>query len=62
MIATARCRCFLQMFLTHDDSLADVQDVLVDDAYTGKRFEDMTYQFLGATVQVAKRNELHSSQ
>ena len=49
----------LLMFLTQDDSLADVQQVLVDGAYSGERFEDLTYQILGATVQVVKRNELH---
>lgn len=49
----------LLMFLIHDDRLADVQHVLVDGAYTGERFEDLTHQILGATVLVAKRNELH---
>lgn len=49
----------LLMFLTQDDRLADVQSVLVDGGYTGERFEDLTRQILGATVQVAKRNELH---
>jgi len=49
----------LLMFVAHDDRLANVKQVLVDGGYTGKRFEDLTYQTLGATVQVAKRNELH---
>lgn len=49
----------LLMFLTHDDKLGDVEQVLVDGGYSGQRFEDMTYQILGATVQVAKRSELH---
>ena len=49
----------LLMFVTHDDRLAEVEQVLVDGAYTGERFEDLTHRILGATVQVAKRNELH---
>jgi transposase len=50
----------LLMFVAHDDRLSEVKQVLVDGAYTGARFEDLTYQALGASVQVAKRNELHT--
>ncbi|WP_438943655.1 IS5 family transposase [Noviherbaspirillum malthae] len=50
----------LLMFAAHDDRLAQVKQVLVDGGYTGERFENLTYQTLGAKVQVAKRNELHT--
>lgn len=53
------CNGALLMFLTHDDRLSDVQQVLVDGAYTGQRFEELTQQILGASVQAATRNELH---
>lgn len=49
----------LLIFLSHDDNPTNGQQVLVNGAYTGERFEDMTRQILDATVQVAKRNELH---
>jgi transposase len=49
----------LLMFLLNDEGLSEVHNVLVDDAYAGARFEDMTDQILGAAVEVAKRNELH---
>ena len=49
----------LLMFLLNDDVLSDVDNVLVDGAYTGERFEGMVQQMLGATVEVVKRHELH---
>lgn len=49
----------LLMFVAHDDRLANVEQVLVDGAYTGERFEDIIHRILDATVQVAKRNELN---
>jgi transposase len=47
------------MFALHDDTLSAVTQVLVDGGYTGEEFERRVWQILGATVQVAKRNELH---
>jgi transposase len=40
--------------------LDQVQSVLVDGGYTGQPFADAIHERLGATVQVAKRNELHT--
>jgi transposase len=53
------CNGALLMFAIHDDRPADVEHVLVDGAYPGGRCEDLTYQILGAAVQVAKRNGLY---
>ena len=49
----------LLMFLLNDEKLSCVRNVLVDGGYTGKRFDDMTFQILDATVEVVKRNTLH---
>jgi transposase len=43
----------------HKDSLSDVLSFLVDGGYTGKTFAEQIKALLGATVQVAKRSELH---
>jgi transposase len=50
----------LLMFLLNDEGLSGVRNVLVDGGYTGARFEDLTSQILGATVDVVKRNDLHN--
>ncbi len=42
------------------ENLRQVKSLLVDDAYNGKPFATAVQQRLGATVQVAKRNELHT--
>jgi transposase len=41
-------------------NLASVQSVLVDGGYTGEPFTDGVMERLKATVQVVKRNELHT--
>lgn len=41
-------------------NLSCVKNVLVDGGYTGKPFAQAIEQALGATVQAAKRNELHT--
>lgn len=41
-------------------NLSRVKNVLVDGGYTGKPFAQAVEQALGATVQVVKRNELHT--
>ena len=41
-------------------NLSRVKNVLVDGGYTGKPFAQAVEQALGATVQAAKRNELHT--
>ena len=36
-----------------------MKNVLVDGSYTGKKFEDQVKSTINATVEVAKRSELH---
>ncbi len=50
----------LVAFCEHRDSLSAVTNVLVDGGYTGQPFADAVQKALGATVEVAKRNELHT--
>ena len=50
----------LAMFDRHRDGLSQARKVLVDGGYTGKPFAAAVQSLLGATVEVAKRNELHS--
>ena len=47
------------MLTKEQDQLARVSNVLVDGGYTGQPFADQVKEILGATVEVAKRNELH---
>ena len=42
------------------DTLKQVTSVLADGGYSGKPFGDAVEQKLGATVQIAKRSELHT--
>jgi len=50
----------LEAFSRCAQNLCKVQSILVDGGYTGQPFADAVKQALGATVQVAKRNELHT--
>ena len=50
----------LAAFSLHRKALSNVVNVLVDGGYTGKPFADGVHALLGATVEVAKRNELHT--
>jgi transposase len=50
----------LEAFTIHKSSLTHVVSVLVDGGYTGEPFATSVHNLLGATVQVAKRNELHT--
>jgi len=50
----------LEAFERCQSGLGQVQSVLVDSAYTGKPFAQAVHEMLGATVQVAKRSELHT--
>jgi transposase len=43
----------------HKKNLSRVKNVLVDGAYTGKKFERQVKTTINATVEVAKRSELH---
>lgn len=49
----------LEGFAAYKDRLTKVQKVLADGGYTGEPFATATFQILGATVEIAKRNELH---
>jgi transposase len=42
------------------EDLSLVKNVLVDGGYTGEPFSQAISDILGATVEVAKRNELHT--
>jgi transposase len=44
----------------HKETLAEVKHVLVDGGYTGENFAAAVDEILGATVEIAKRNELHT--
>ena len=50
----------LAMFDRRRDGLSQVQNVLVDGGYTGKPFAAAVQSLLGASVEVVKRNELHT--
>jgi transposase len=50
----------LVMFERHQSSLSKVVKVLADGGYTGEPFADGIKALLGATVDIAKRNELHT--
>ncbi len=47
------------MFESAKNNLTQVQNVLVDGGYTGEPFANKVNKILGATVEVAKRSELH---
>ena len=49
----------LEGFALYKDYLTKVQNVLADGGYTGDPFATATFQILAATVEIAKRNELH---
>jgi transposase len=49
----------LLMFLLHEEALSAVVRVLLDSAYSDTPFERHVKEILGATVEVAKRSELH---
>lgn len=50
----------LAAFAMHKTSLACVQNVLADGGYTGAPFADGVHELLGASVEIAKRSELHT--
>lgn len=50
----------LEAFALHKTSLSSVQNVLADGGYTGEPFADAVKETLGATVEIAKRSELHT--
>jgi len=50
----------LEAFALHDDTLSEVKNILVDGGYTGEKFADSTFELLACSVEIAKRNELHT--
>jgi transposase len=50
----------LEAFALHKDALCNVKTVLADGGYTGEPFASGVKEVLGATVEIAKRNELHT--
>lgn len=50
----------IAMVEKHKENLAEIKNVLVDGGYTGEPFRLAMKQLIGATVEVAKRNELHT--
>ena len=50
----------LETFSAQEDNLSEVTNVLVDGAYTGEKFASSVKEIIHATVEVAKRNELHT--
>jgi transposase len=42
------------------DNLSEVSNLLVDGGYSGEKFAEEIKNILGATVEVVKRNELHT--
>ena len=49
----------LSMMEKHKKGLHKVKSVLVDGGYTGEPFAEAVKESINATVQVAKRSELH---
>ena len=47
------------MVRTNKTNLSRVKNSLVDDGYSGESFAKAIKEFLGATVEVVKRSELH---
>jgi len=50
----------LEAFRLNTASLQSIQTVLADGGYTGEVFATEVKNILGASVQIAKRNELHT--
>ena len=50
----------LEAFFLNQTSLSNVQNVLADGGYTGDNFANSVQEILGCTVEIAKRNELHT--
>jgi transposase len=42
------------------DFLSEVKNVLADGGYSGEPFSNSIHEILGCTVEIAKRNELHT--
>ena len=50
----------IEAFSLHKNILSQVKNVLADGGYIGERFANSVLEALGSTVEIAKRNELHT--
>jgi transposase len=50
----------LKMFSCTKNYLSNTLNVLADGGYSGNNFANATKEILGCTVEIAKRNELHT--
>lgn len=50
----------LEAFQVSSESLLEVINVLADGGYTGKPFAEAVEELVGASVEIAKRSELHT--
>ena len=50
----------LEAFSLHDEVLSEVKNVLADGGYTGEKFANGVRELLDCSVEIAKRNELHT--
>ena len=50
----------LEAFSLHQDQLSDIKNVLADGGYSGKPFAIAVKDLLGASVEIVKRNLLHT--
>jgi transposase len=50
----------LALFSVHQDNLSNVLNILADGGYSGDKFAEATHEILGCTVEIARRNELHT--
>ena len=41
-------------------NLSEVNNILADGGYTGNKFEEAVKDLIGARVEIARRNELHT--
>lgn len=49
----------IESFILNADRLEEIKKVLADGGYTGEKFAQKIKSILGASVEIAKRNELH---
>ena len=50
----------LKIFESHKKNLSEVLNTLADGGYSGENFAIAVKEILGCTVEIAKRNELHT--
>ena len=50
----------LEIFSAQKDNLSEVTNVLVDAGYTGEKLALSVKEIINATVELAKRNQLHT--